>query len=208
MYNANNPCFNEECEINLSWINFCVICRLPWVRHVPSLSKRFKEEHSRALNYTEDFNMSSYNKQPAEQRAVIFKWNTLVSVRKEEFRDTRWDMQKKGGQKIKINARITTASGGMPSPHPCSRCFGEDRGEFAGFPQNSQPLVTSGLGTTPDGNHTCTTMIRSRSSCSCLGVSGITNIYYNAFLCTLSYVCFVHDTMGRRASEVVQAAIL
>lgn len=140
MYNANNPCFNEGCEIKLNWTNFCIICRLPRVRQVPLLSKRYKEEHSRVWNYTEDFTLSPHNKQPAEQRAVISKWNTLAWLRQEEFRDRIWDMQKKKGrQKIKINARITTASGGVLSPRPCSRCFGEDRGGFAGFTQHSLP---------------------------------------------------------------------
>lgn len=139
MYNANNPCFNERCKIKLNWTNFCIICRLPWVRQIPSLSKGYEEEHSRALNYTEDFNMIHHNKQPVEQHAVLPKWNTLASLRKEEFRYRRWDMQKKGGQKIKINARITTARGGVLSPHPWSRCSGEERRGFAGFPQHSLP---------------------------------------------------------------------
>lgn len=37
-------------------------------------AKQYKEEHSKALNYTKDFNRKPCNKQPAEQHAVISKY--------------------------------------------------------------------------------------------------------------------------------------
>jgi len=48
-------------------------------------------------------------------------------------------MLKNGGQEIKINAKITTASGGVPNQHACSRHFGENRGVFSRLPQHSLP---------------------------------------------------------------------
>lgn len=91
------------------------------------------------------------------------------------------------------------------NPHTCSSCSGEDRG-ICRVPsaQSSRLSWPAAL----DGNPTCATMLKSRSSCSSMGISGVTSTDYNTLLCILPCVGFVHNTKERTACERVQAAIL
>lgn len=82
--------------------------------------------------------MSPQNKQAAEQHPVGPRWNISVSVRKEEFRDRRWVIQKRGVQKIKINARSATVNGVGWIHTPAADALGRTGG-FAGFSQHSIP---------------------------------------------------------------------
>lgn len=79
------------------------------------------------------------------------------------------------------------------------------QGDLLGSPAQSSRLSWPAA---PDGSHTCTARLENRSSCSCMGVSGTTCIYYNTSLCILSCVFFVHNTEERPACEMVPAAIV